>query len=239
MKGNNKEQEIKVYIVGGSIYNNYANWIPNVKIVDSFEEADLILFAGGEDVCPEYYNEPKHPTTSYNKNRDEYEIPLFKKAIEDGKYILGICRGSQLACVMNGGKLVQHQQNRSYLHEMYDITGGLYMVTSTHHQAQYPFNLPITDYKVLGYTKNLSAFHKDGNDNEMNPKMECEIVLYPKTKCLAIQSHPEECYPPNDHSEESMIYYMQGLVNNLLKKKEVKSSYIKVIEEEFGIDENE
>jgi putative glutamine amidotransferase len=63
------------------------------SIVDKLEDADLVVFTGGEDVSPRYYQDTKHPTTSCNPERDSYEIKKAYQAIELGKKLIGVCRG--------------------------------------------------------------------------------------------------------------------------------------------------
>lgn len=177
----------KIFVVGPSI--GYANWMQGT-LVPTLEEANLVVFTGGEDVTPLYYQQKPHRLTGCNPARDKVEIPIFREAIKLGKHIVGICRGSQLACVMNEGELIQHQNNPG-MHMMNTYDGSGLLVTSTHHQAAFPFNLPEEDYKILGWTKGISKIHQNGDGEEMNPPKECEIVYYPKTKCLGIQPHPE------------------------------------------------
>jgi gamma-glutamyl-gamma-aminobutyrate hydrolase PuuD len=83
--------ETKLYVVGGDI--NYANWIPNIKIVHSVEDCDVIMFTGGEDVNPKVYGHKVNGRTFYNEQRDRVEILEFFKAQELGKKCIGICRG--------------------------------------------------------------------------------------------------------------------------------------------------
>ena len=92
---------------------------------------------------------------------------------------------------MNEGLLVQHQNNPSFYHKIKTYDGKELEMTSTHHQAAFPFNLPKENYKILGWTENMLDFHQDGNQQEMHPEKECEVVYYPKTNCLGIQPHPE------------------------------------------------
>lgn len=178
----------KIYIVGGG--SNYANWMEGM-VVKNMEEADLVVFTGGEDVDPSLYKQPAHPTTFSNLDRDIFEKNEFQRARELDKYCLGICRGSQFLCVMNGGLLVQDQPNPSFMHKIQTESGDEFMITSTHHQAAYPYNLKPDEYKILGWTKGLCKFHKDGYNKELAPEKECEIVYYPNGKSLGIQGHPE------------------------------------------------
>lgn len=119
---------------------------------------------------------------------------------------------------MSGGKLVQHQEHPGEKHEIYTKDGKNIRVTSSHHQAQFPFGLPKEEYTILGWSEKLLSFHKDGNNDEMNPEKECEDVFYSKNNCLGIQSHPEWCYPPNSPSELIMIDYYQSLLDKFLNK---------------------
>lgn len=197
------KQKRKIFVVGNS--TDYANWLEG-ELVKSIEEADIVLFTGGEDVCPTLYNEPIGRYTSYNSARDKQETAVFEEALRMGKHMLGICRGSQLLCVLSGGRLVQHQENRHGQHPI--ILTNIYgfskqppsiMMTSTHHQAQFPFELPAKYYRMLAYSTTESKYHLDGEGKEMfkdpqNGVTEAEIVVYPHTKCLGIQGHPEYIY---------------------------------------------
>ena len=80
----------KVYVVGDA--EHYADFITGVKLVDNIEDADIVVFTGGEDVDPELYGAKRHPLTFCNRNRDDYEIEMFKK-IKEHQLVVGICRG--------------------------------------------------------------------------------------------------------------------------------------------------
>ena len=134
----------KIYVVGGANY--YAQRIENHELTDALSTADIVMFTGGEDVDPSMYGCKKHRSTYSNINRDIYEKEIFEK-IRPDQLVVSICRGSQFTCVMNGGLLVQNCSNHtiSYTHR---ITNGdkIIDITSTHHQMQYPYNLPDEDY---------------------------------------------------------------------------------------------
>lgn len=188
----NEEPFPKIYVVGGD--NIYARWIPNGKIVNNLEDADIVLFTGGEDVDPSFYGEEPYPTTFSNIARDKYEQKIFKVAKKLKKKMIGICRGSQFLCVMSGGKLVQHQENPNFIHPIFLNKYGEIQITSTHHQAQYPYDLHYENYRIIGYSHHKqSRIHLNGKGEELFSlyTKEAEIVVYPKTKCLAIQGHPE------------------------------------------------
>ena len=201
-----------IFVIGRSL--EYANWMEG-NIVPRMSEADLVLFTGGEDVSPSMYDEPKGKYTYDNRLRDEYEQKEFHRALEMGKKMIGICRGSQFLCVMSGGKLVQHQDNPDYLHYIHMYDGSELLITSTHHQAQWPYNLPEDEYKILGWTEGISDFHLNGAGKELRVPKECEIVLYPKVNALGIQGHPEHMLD-KFHAE---INYLRQLLDNFMGDK--------------------
>ena len=185
----------KIYVVGGA--RNYANWLEEMDHVDNVDDADLVMFTGGADVNPVHYGENVGRRTFINPERDLVEIVIFKDAIAKGKKIIGICRGSQLTCVMAGGKLVQHCSGHGIrdTHQIKWIEGADSAITSTHHQMQYPFNLPEDDYIMCAYSlKKKSDTYLNGDDEEIAlPKnfVEPEVVVYKKINAIAIQGHPE------------------------------------------------
>ena len=186
---------MKVFVVGGAL--GYANFLEGVSFVDRVEDAEVVIFTGGEDVNPSLYNCEKHPTTYCNPRRDLEEKEIFDR-INKKQVVLGICRGSQLICVLNGGILVQNVSGHA-IGKTHGITNGkmVYQITSTHHQMQYPYNLDKEDYDVLYCADRLYSARYEGDkiDVELISKYgEPEIVLYHKKelpKCLAVQGHPE------------------------------------------------
>lgn len=81
---------MKVFVVGGAI--NYANWIKDVEIVGNLNQAQIVLFTGGEDVDPSFYGCEKHERTWSNPIRDKEEIEIFSK-VHDNQLVIGVCRG--------------------------------------------------------------------------------------------------------------------------------------------------
>lgn len=185
------KKKIKVFHSYGG--HDYSNFIVNKEIVKTVEEADLVFLRGGADVQPHIYGEPKNPRTFCEPAHDKADLEAFEKATALGLPIIGICKGSQMCCALAGGKLVQHMEHPSYHEVLLPGNEKGFLVTSSHHQMQYPYNLPEDQYEVLAYTKNMSHVHLGGNFEEMkNPEgHEVEAAFYPKIKALAIQCHPE------------------------------------------------
>lgn len=202
----------KVYVVGPE--KRYSKWISDHVLTDNLDEADIVIFTGGEDVTPSLYGCEKHHTTWSNLDRDLKEKEIFEK-IRPDQFCIGICRGSQLLCCLNGGLLIQDVTNHAirHTHEIYKANGrGVYEITSTHHQMQYPFNLNEEDYKVLYYADFRSGYYA-GDKIPRTIPCEPEIVLYQKEgkpKCLAIQGHPEMM-----RLESPTIAMLNNLINSL------------------------
>lgn len=211
----------KIYIVGWYGGSEYLNWMQGERTA-KMEEADLVVFTGGEDVDPSMYHAKAHPTTSSNIHRDRLELAAYKAAKKLGIPMIGICRGSQFLCVMNGGKLVQDQKNPALVHSMQTHDGKTLFISSTHHQAAYPFLMPAKKYKVLGWTNHASPYHYgETYEQELAPPKECEMVYYPKHRCLGIQGHPEMVYKwMNEYPElQDTISYLRNLLNNFMDNK--------------------
>lgn len=204
----------KIYVVGSQVH--YANWMEG-ELVDNLKDADLVIFTGGADVSPQLYNENAHPTTSCDPTRDKFEVTKYLEARSMNKKVIGICRGSQFLCVMAGGRLVQDQQNPLFIHPIETIEGKVIRITSTHHQAQYPFFLQPSEYKLIGWTKGISRYHKNGRDQEVALKdnKEAEIVYYPKINALGIQGHPEMLYNDKDKYSDTFEYF-RDLLNKFM-----------------------
>lgn len=202
----------KIYIVGPA--KQYSKWIVDHELTDTLEEADIIIFTGGEDVDPSIYDCKKHPTTHSNLRRDLEEKEIFEKVRAD-QLCIGICRGSQLMCCLNGGILIQNVSNHATFGTHIIInaknTEDRYEITSTHHQMQYPFYLSKSEYCILYYAQRRSVFYE--GDKIRTPSCEPEIVLYTvkdKPKCLAIQGHPEIM-----RSDAPVIKMLNNLIDNL------------------------
>jgi putative glutamine amidotransferase len=90
---------------------------PDERLVEEPDEVlallDGLILAGGADIDPASYGEPRDPhTTDTVPERDRFEIALTRAAIEQDLPLLGICRGMQLINVACGGTLIQHLPDR-------------------------------------------------------------------------------------------------------------------------------
>ena len=71
-------------------------------------QIDGLILSGGGDLDASLFNEENHPSvTSFDKERDHYDLFLTKRAVEKQMPVLGICRGQQVINVAFGGSLIQ------------------------------------------------------------------------------------------------------------------------------------
>ena len=70
---------------------------------------DGVLFSGGLDIHPRYFDEPilEGLSVEIDEERDAAELPLARAAIAGALPVLGICRGIQTLNVAAGGSLYQ------------------------------------------------------------------------------------------------------------------------------------
>jgi GMP synthase-like glutamine amidotransferase len=206
----------RIYVVCGGHY--YASWMEGA-ITRHLDDADLVVFTGGADVDPALYGRKQHPTTWPDRQRDDYEVFMFKAAQKMDKKMIGICRGAQFLCVMAGGTLIQHSSHPS-VHYMHTDAGDI-TVTSTHHQRQYPYGGKKPNFNLIGWCTDLSPFNLGEPGQHLGGKPEVEIAEYPDIKALAIQSHPEMVYPTQKRWEENYIQFCRGLLDKHMGNKEL------------------
>ncbi len=199
-----------------------ANWMPACITYD-MKKADVVVFPGGADVNPELYGAKRHFTTHIHTDLDDEELAEYRKAIDLGKPIVGICRGAQLMCAMAGGQLVQDQADPANRHPVYTYDGVVIEVSSSHHQAMFPWQMSEDNFKVLGWSFGQSPFHQGGEKQEMvigsaPLDMEVEICFFPKIKALGIQAHPEWQYESRHtiSGDQYAVDYYNLLLTKLL-----------------------
>lgn len=189
-----------------------AGGVPMIIPVNTHEEIvkkqiqliDGLILSGGADVNPVLYNEePSTDIEYYHPDIDKFDLIAIDIAIELNKPILGICRGTQILNVSQGGSLYQdtshiegnyikHNQSTKSYQGSHTITinseskiskvlGTDLLVNSYHHQS------------VKNVGKNLIpvAYSKDGVVEAIEMKNKKFIV--------GVQWHPELMV---DHNEK-------------------------------------
>ncbi len=90
-----------VWLAGGRAVRWVAGRPSDVNDVDG------ILIGGGDDISPDLYEGTLITSSRLDPERDAMEEALVCAAMEQGKPVLGICRGSQMLNVALGGRLDQ------------------------------------------------------------------------------------------------------------------------------------
>ncbi|MGM9833280.1 MAG: gamma-glutamyl-gamma-aminobutyrate hydrolase family protein [Candidatus Limisoma sp.] len=182
------------------------DWLDNVSV-------DALLLSGGADVDPVLFGEePVDELGRVSRQRDDYEIALFRAAERRRIPVLGICRGLQVINVARGGSLWQdmpsqlgeqfacHDQTQpteigthevlvepgSKVAELFESTQ---LITNTHHHQA---------VKSVGEGLMVSAVAADGT---------IEALEDPSANILAVQFHPERM--------PAMQYFFRNWISSL------------------------
>lgn len=218
--------KILVYSVSG--YEGDVDWINDYEMVHDIKDAKVVVFPGGSDINPELYGFTVHPSTYFSKSADERDLMAYK-AMNADQLAVGICRGAQFLCAMNGGKLIQnvygHSIGRTHAIKTIMSPPIELQAISLHHQMMYPYNMPKSDYTLLYTASCAESYENDTKDVKTNKALnlqpiydfgEPEVVLFHKTDCpmgLAIQSHPEMM-----RFESGFVKEMNNIIVRLLEK---------------------
>lgn len=171
------------------------------------ESLDGIIFTGGGDIHPDFYNSHMHPKVAeIDLDRDRIELYLLERVLELKLPFLGICRGLQLINIGMGGSLyehildqhnggLQHQHNldrpRDYLAHPVQILPESQLGKILHESEIQVNSLHHQGVKDLAPRLLASARAPDGIVEAV------EIPDYPFG--LAVQWHPE-CLPQRPES---------------------------------------
>jgi carbamoylphosphate synthase small subunit len=153
------------------------------------------IFWGGTDVDARLYGKKSLPQAALpDVQRDVFESKMYHRYVKEGQPVLGICRGAQLMCVLNGGTLWQHTGDHGCYHAIETVDGTFQNVPAGHHQIMNPEG---TDHVLLGWSPFTSrVLDHDGKPFDLEKS--AEVIYFPKTRTLACQPHPE--YRPH-HKE--------------------------------------
>jgi putative glutamine amidotransferase len=190
--------------------------LPNLSPPESIDyiaqKIDGLLLTGGGDIDPTLFGEEPHKNLgSITPSRDEFEIHIIRKMLEQNKPILGICRGCQILNIAAGGdmyqdiytqhdyELLQHSQRapRSHTSHFVKISdhsllakmteSERFKVNSFHHQA----------VRNLGHGFKGSAVSSDGIIEAFESVQHSFV--------LGVQWHPECTVRDHDHPSEKIF----------------------------------
>lgn len=179
-------------------------FIPDSIECEFIEDADIVVFAGTSELSAEVCGETDLiDNSSLDYEQDVYEMGQFYRAIESPKVklIIGLNRGANLICALNGGSLIQRVTNHD-IFGLHMITNGTdeYLITSNHTQMQCPFNLPKNEYTIKYWAAPSRSTEYILDNKELinfQKFVEPEIVEYTSLgkTCLGIQGSPEKMSP--------------------------------------------
>lgn len=153
-------------------------------------ECSGLLLPGGGDIDPKEYRQENTSGKDIDNKLDMIEMSLIKSFANEGKPILGICRGLQIINTTFGGDLIQdistsathrwdeaigdktHMVSAGRDSFLYSLYGESFSVNSAHHQA----------IKNIAEGFTLSARASDGT---------IEAIENRKKGIFAVQWHPE------------------------------------------------
>jgi putative glutamine amidotransferase len=176
--------------------------IPNILVeedfIDLYSRLNGILFSGGGDVSLKYFNGSDHPRIGeVDESRDTTEVTLMRTAVNDGKPILGICRGAQVMNIALGGTLYTHIHDQLQGALDHDYPGDLRRV------LVHPVNVDETtrSAEIFGETLlNVNSLHHQGL-KDIAPSLRVaghspdglvEVIEIPDHPyAMAVQWHPE------------------------------------------------
>lgn len=170
---------------------------------------DGLLLAGGGDIYPDIYGEDMKCGTGYFcRERDEFEILLFKSFYTLGKPILGICRGQQIINVALGGTLFQDIPGHSEVRHKIFLSGNLAKLieresidtNSFHHQA----------IKRLGTSLSVSAVSDDGTIEAIEGTGDNYL--------RGVQFHPEKTFKYDIFSKKIIKDFVRSVSETRLSR---------------------
>ena len=194
----------------------------------AFEGVSALLLTGGSDIDPAHWDpaEPLHPKAEVDRARDDREIPVIRKAWDQGLPILGICRGHQILNVALGGSMIQdipdaigcppdlHDHGTPEVPELrhtVSVTHGSRLaqllgahsvaVNSRHHQA----------VKKLGKGLKAVAFHPQ-TLHQGQALVEGVEADDPGRWVVGVQWHPENLVALNDAAGDAARGLFNGFV---------------------------
>ena len=173
------------------LFQETTRYVPGTDV----RKFDAMVLWGGEDISPTLYGQKPNSfceATNIPSGRDLLEWKLLKEAVASGVKIIGVCRGAQLMCAFDGGKLAQDVGGHMSGHDIEFESGLKVFAAANHHQMMLPRDVN----KVLAWAchKNKPEFYLGEHDtiNSFIPGFkQPEVVYFPELHGLGIQPHPE------------------------------------------------
>lgn len=168
------------------------------NLTTNIDDAEIIVWTGGEDINPEIYGHTRHNTTWFNPSRDRVELAAWEHVKDTNKMKVGICRGHQLLSALNGAILFQDVDNHcqgsvghSCVYSNENAELEISSVSSVHHQMVDP-RTSSKPYEVWAWTNRSNRREygspKMTDDRNIN---DVEMIWWPESRSFGFQGHPE------------------------------------------------
>ncbi len=196
---------------------------PQSFIDQAYRESGGILIMGGGDISPTLYGATPHSKTVPDDiQRDKLELAIIKRALNDRKPILGICRGCQMLAVATGGTLNQHLPDIVPAEKHSVDEGGTYEnLTDAENGHDVLIKADTRARELLGKEKiRVTSGHHQSIKNTGNlftvsgesPAGIIEIIEHRDSSyfCFGLQSHPECCnadFSGNENKDNLDIFF--------------------------------
>ncbi|MGN0658876.1 MAG: gamma-glutamyl-gamma-aminobutyrate hydrolase family protein [Emergencia sp.] len=173
---------------------------------DALETADALVLPGSrQDMNPALWGEEDQCSNDINDELDRIQWNLTDLAIDQGKPVLGICRGMQFINVYFGGTLIQDLPCAAYhrageperYHDIYHMPGtfmerlfgAVSEVNTRHHQG----------LGLIGQNLEALSWWNDGEDSVT------EAIRHREYPMLGLQWHPERMllYGDEGHRQDA------------------------------------
>lgn len=168
-----------------------------VETPAELQQGDCLILHGGSDIHPGYYHKGRSSysgASAMPSGRDRTEWALMQQAKNLKIPIIGICRGAQFLCAMEGGILFQHVTGHGGTHLVEVKDHEPFITNSIHHQMMVPagnFEIIAGLYNNAKRSREYWDVSGDADINIANVDVEPEFVYYPDIKGFAVQWHPE------------------------------------------------
>lgn len=191
--------------------------LPSVEpklVTDYLDLFDGIIFAGGSDIDPTFYNEEPHEKLGQtNLLRDRFEYALVKAAVKSQKTVMGICRGMQMINVALGGTLYQdlsEMSNGTFKHSQ-DAPGNL----PTHHVniSDHSYLSTLVGKRLYVNSRHHEAVKKVSPMLKVVARADDQVVEAVESRndnqILGVQWHPENMF---NHDSASQAIFSDLIV---------------------------
>lgn len=194
-----RETYIRKMVANGILPIFVSGLMPKEAIDELYAMTEGVLAMGGSDIDPVRYGETPHPKTEVKEPlRDELELYVARKALEDRKPFLGICRGEQILAVVAGGTLVQHvpdiAPDENHFAASYDELSEERHVIRVEEGTRLRAILGREEVPVnSGHHQSVKDPGKDLRVAAASPAGIVEAIEHrdPDYFCLGVQCHPE------------------------------------------------